>query len=196
VDSGTNQPAHSIKQVLSSPNLSDSGEGVVRPVRRDDLEDAAGIADVLNNVIAEGRYTALTGHWTAEAELAFLQSLGTRSELFVAEVAGRIVGFQVIEPFAAYASAMDHVAILGTYVCAEFRGRGIGQRLAAATLAFAQEQGFEKAVIYVLAHNEGGLAFYRGLGFVEKGVLARQTRIDGVYHDEVFMELHFGEPFG
>jgi L-amino acid N-acyltransferase YncA len=169
---------------------------VIRPVRRDDLGDAAGIADVLNNVIAEGRYTALTGHWTAEAELAFLQSLGARSEMFVAEVAGRIVGFQVIEPFAAYTSAMDHVAILGTYVCADFRGRGIGQRLAAATFAFGQEQGFEKAVIYVLAHNEGGLAYYRGLGFVEKGVLTRQTRIDGAYYDEVFMELHFGEPKG
>jgi L-amino acid N-acyltransferase YncA len=167
---------------------------MIRPVRRDDIGDAAGVADVLNSVIAEGRYTALTGHWTPEAELAFLQSLGPRSEVFVAVVAGRIVGFQVIEPFAAYPSAMDHVAILGTYVCADFRGRGIGQRLAEATFVFAREQGYEKAVIYVLAHNEGGLAYYRGLGFAEKGVLARQTRIDRVYHDEVFMELHFGEP--
>ena len=195
MDSGTDQPARPIGKTRSSPSPCDSGEALVRPVRRDDLGDAAGVADVLNGVIAEGRYTALTGHWTAEAEKAFLQSLGTRSEMFVAEVAGRIVGFQVIEPFAAYPSAMDHVAILGTYVCAEFRGRGLGQRLAAATFDFAQEQGFEKAVLYVLAHNEGGLAYYRALGFVEKGVLARQTKIDGVYHDEVFMELHFGEPF-
>ena len=177
---------------MSSPL--DSGEALIRPVHRDDLGDAAGVADVLNSVIAERRYTALTGNWTAEAEMAFLQSLGTRSEMFVAEVAGRIVGFQVVEPFAAYTSAMDHVAILGTYVCADFRGRGIGQRLAAATLAFAQGQGFEKAVIYVLAHNEGALRYYRGLGFEEKGVLARQTRLDEVYYDEVFMELHFGEP--
>jgi L-amino acid N-acyltransferase YncA len=194
VDADTTQPAQPIERIRNSARLSDSGEGVIRPVRRDDLGDAAGIADVLNNVIAEGRYTALTGHWTAEAELAFLQSLGARSEMFVAEVAGRIVGFQVIEPFAAYTEAMDHVAVLGTYVRADFRGRGIGQRLAAATFAFALEQGFEKVVIYVLAHNEGGLAYYRRLGFVEKGVLARQTRIDGVYYDEVFMELHFGEP--
>jgi L-amino acid N-acyltransferase YncA len=163
-------------------------------VRRDDIGDAAGIAEVLNSVIAEGRYTAITGHWTPEAEMAFLQSLGPRSEAFVAEVAGRVVGFQVIEPFAAYTSAMDHVAILGTYVCTDFRGRGIGHRLAQATFAFAREQGYEKAVIYVLAHNEGGLAYYRRLGFVEKGVLARQTRIDGAYHDEVFMELHFEGP--
>lgn len=194
MDAGTIRPAQPLERTRNWARLSEPGEGVIRPVRRDDLGDAAGIADVLNSVIAEGQFTALTGHWTAEAELAFLQSLGTRSELYVAEVAGRIVGFQVIEPFAAYTSAMDHVAILGTYVCGDFRGRGIGQRLAAATFAFAREQGFEKVVIYVLAHNEGGLAYYRSLGFVEKGVLARQTRIDGVYYDEVFMELHFGEP--
>jgi L-amino acid N-acyltransferase YncA len=160
-------------------------------VRRDDLADAAGVADVLNNVIAERHYTVLAGHWTPEEELAFLQSLGPRSELFVAEVAGRIVGFQSIEPFAAYTPAMDHVAILGTYVQADFRGRGIGLRLAEAMFGFARTQGYEKAVLYVLADNLGGRAYYRRLGFRERGVLERQSRIDGVYHDEVLMELHF-----
>lgn len=168
----------------------------VRPVRRDDLGDAAGVAAVLNSVIAEGRYTALAGHWTAEAELAFLQSLGPRSQVFVAEggdrKGGRIVGFQVIEPFVAYTSTMDHVAHLGTYVLSAYRGRGVGRRLAGVTLAFARAQGYEKAVIYVLAHNEGGLAFYSSLGFERRGILVGQTRIDGVYYDEVVMEMHWG----
>lgn len=163
----------------------------IRPVRRDDLADAAGVADVLNGVIRERRYTVLAGHWTPESELAFLQSLGPRSELFVAEVAERIVGFQSIEPFAAYTAAMDHVAILGTYVRADFRDRGIGLRLAEKMFEFARTKGYEKAVIYVLADNLGGLAYYRRLGFQERGVLKRQSKIDGVYHDEVFMELHF-----
>ncbi|MEJ2209529.1 MAG: GNAT family N-acetyltransferase [Anaerolineae bacterium] len=181
----------------------DRGGVTVRPVRRDDLEDAAGVAGVLNSVIAERRYTALAGHWTPEAERAFLQSLGPRSELFVAEVAQgsgpdsgrhrrRIVGFQIVEPFVAYTSTMDHVAHLGTYVLRDWRGRGVGQRLAGATLAFARAQGYEKAVIYVLAHNEGGLAYYGGLGFERRGTLLAQTRIDGVYYDEVVMEMHWG----
>jgi dephospho-CoA kinase len=169
-----------------------SGQVTVRPARRDDIRDAAGVADVLNAVIAEGRHTALTGHWTPEAEQAFLQSLRPRSEVFVADVAGRVVGFQVIEPFVSYTSTMDHVAHWGTYVAPGFRGRGIGRRLAEATLEFARNHGYEKAVIYVLADNIGGLAYYRSLGFEKKGVLTRQTKIDRVYHDEVFMELHFG----
>lgn len=165
----------------------------IRVVRRDDIADAAGIADVLNSVIAEGHYTALTGHWTPEAEQVFLQNLGPRSEVFVAEVGGRIVGFQVIEPFVTYTSTMDHVAHFGTYVQAAFRGRGIGKRLATATLAFAQAHNYEKSVVYVLADNEGGLAYYHSLGFKERGTLTRQTKIRGTYHNEVFMELHFEE---
>jgi RimJ/RimL family protein N-acetyltransferase len=167
------------------------GRVIVRPVRRDDIEDAAGIGQVLNSVIDERRYTALTGHWTAEAELAFLQCMGPRSEIFVAEVGGRIVAFQVIEPFVTYTSTMAHVAHLGTYVLADFRRQGLGQRLAETTLNFARKQGYEKVVIYVLSHNEGGRAYYRRLGFEERGVLKRQTKIDGVYYDEVIMELHF-----
>ena len=167
------------------------GEVTVRPVRRNDIRDAAGVANVLNSVIAERRRTTLAGHWTPEAEQTFLQNLGPRSEAFVAEVAGHIVGFQVIEPFVAYTSAMDHVALLGTYLHADFRGRGIGHRLAEETLRFARQQDYEKAVIYVLADNEAGRGYYRSLGFEEKGILTRQAKIDGLYHDEVFMELHF-----
>jgi L-amino acid N-acyltransferase YncA len=159
-------------------------------VQRDDLADATGVAAVLNGVIAEGR-TALAGHFTPEAELAFLQGLGPRSELFVAEVGGHIVGFQVIEPFVAYTPTMDHVCQLATYVEAGLRGRGVGRRLAQSMFAFARAYGYEKAVIFVLANNEGGLAYYHGLGFEPRGVLTRQTKITGVYHDEVFLEMHF-----
>ena len=187
------QPERAIRAEGDPALESPGAEVIVRRVRRDDIQDAAGVADVLNSVIAEGRYTALTGHWTPEAEQAFLQSLRPRSEVFVAEMAGRIVGFQVIEPFVSYTSTMNHVAHFGTYVRADTRGRGIGQKLAEATLSFTREHGYEKSVIYVMAGNELGLAYYRKLGFEEKGVLRRQTKIDGVYHDEVFMELHFKE---
>jgi RimJ/RimL family protein N-acetyltransferase len=41
----------------------------------------------------------------------------------------------------------------------------------------------------VRAGNTGTRAFYRSLGFVPKGMLERQVKIDGQYEDEVFMEL-------
>lgn len=167
-----------------------AGAATVRAARRGDLGDAAGAADVLNSVIAERRYTAMAGHWTAKEEQVYIDSLGPRSEMFVAEAAGRIVGLQSIEPFASYPSGMEHVAHLGTQILAEYRGHGIGRNLAGASLEFARKHGYEKIVIYVLADNPLGLAYYRRLGFEERGTLQRQTKIDGVYHDEVFMELH------
>ena len=167
-----------------------AGATTIRPVRRGDPDDAAGAAEVLNGVIAEKRYTAMSGHWTAEAERAYIDSLGSRSELFVAEVAGRVVGLQSIEPFVVYTSTMDHVAEVGTFVLAEYRGRGIGHGLARASLGFARQHGYEKVVVLVLADNPLGLAYYRGLGFEACGTLARQTKIDGVYHDEIVMEMH------
>jgi L-amino acid N-acyltransferase YncA len=190
------QPGRTIDSADRLSRESFAPEVMVRPVRRDDLRDAAGVAEVLNSVIAEGHYTALTGHWTAEAEQAFLQSLRPRSEVFVAEVEGQIAGFQVIEPFVSYTTTMSHVAHCGTYVRADHRRSGIGRKLADATLSFAREQGYEKVVIYVMAGNELGVAYYRKLGFEEKGVLHRQTKIGGVYHDEIFMELHFEEHAG
>jgi dephospho-CoA kinase len=163
---------------------------IIRPAGRGDPEDAAGVAAVLNSVIAERRYTTLAGHWAPEAEQAYVDGLGPRSEVFVAEVAGQIVGLQSIAPFVAYPSNMDHVAEFGTFVLADYRGYGIGHRLAEASLGFVRQHGYEKVVIFVLADNPLGLAYYRSLGFEACGMLARQTKIAGVYHDELVMEMH------
>lgn len=107
----------------------------------------------------------------------------------MAELDGHIVGFQTIEPFATYTSAMDHVGIMGTFVHADFRGQGIGRQLAEASFKFAWEKGYEKAVIYVRASNRAAQKFYWELGFVPKGTLEKQVRIGEEYDDEVFMEM-------
>lgn len=164
---------------------------LIRPVRRGSLKDAAGVAAVLESVIAEGGLTVLTGRWTPEDELKFISGLGLRDEMYIAQVQRQVLGFQIIQPFASFASTMDHVATVGTYVQADARGLGIGRRLAGRTFGFAREQGFEKIVVYVLAENSTGRAYYRGLGFVERGVLEGQAKVDGVYLDEVIMEHHF-----
>jgi ribosomal protein S18 acetylase RimI-like enzyme len=158
----------------------------IRPVT---LDDAKGVLEVLNSVVRERKYSSFDSILTVEEERQFIASLGERSGFFVAELEGRIVGFQTIEPFAAYTPAMDHVGIMGTFVHADFRGQGIGRQLAEASLKFAQEKGYEKAVIYVRASNKAAQEFYQKLGFVPKGMLEKQVKIDGEYDDEVFMEM-------
>lgn len=43
-----------------------------------------------------------------------------------------------------------------------------------------------QVMVCVIACHEPGQACYRG-------VLTRQVKVDGTYHDEVFMEMHFGD---
>ncbi|TEU13344.1 MAG: GNAT family N-acetyltransferase [Anaerolineales bacterium] len=152
-------------------------------------DDAKGVLEVLNSVVREQKYSSLDRILTVEEERQFIASLGERSGFFVAELDGHIVGFQTIEPFATYTSAMDHVGIMGTFVHADFRGQGIGRQLAEASFKFAWEKGYEKAVIYVRASNRAAQKFYWELGFVPKGTLEKQVRIGEEYDDEVFMEM-------
>jgi L-amino acid N-acyltransferase YncA len=167
-------------------------------IRPAGVTDAQGVVDVINSVIQEGGLTALYPTLTAEQEETFIQGLGPRSIMYVAELAGTILGVQTLEPLAPYTRAMDHVAVLGTYVYKNYRQQGVGSRLAERTMTFARQEGYEKAVVYVRAGNSAGQAFYRHIGFLPKAILERQVKIDGTYDDEVLMELFLdaGTPVG
>ena len=157
------------------------------------VTDAQGVVDVINSVIQEGGLTALYPVLTVEQEEAFIQGLGPRSVMYVAETGDAILGVQTLEPLAPYTQAMDHVAVMGTYVYRNARRQGVGSRLAERSLSFAREQGYEKAIVYVRAGNSSGQAYYRRVGFVPKAILERQVKIDEAYDDEVLMELFIGE---
>jgi ribosomal protein S18 acetylase RimI-like enzyme len=158
-------------------------------IRRATSEDAESISAVWEVVCAERVYTAVNRPFTPQQERDYIVSLCDREGLFLAEVDGRVVGFQSLDLWAKYTDSFDHVGVMGTIILPKWRRKGIGRRLAEHTLDFARTSGYEKIVIYVRAGNAGAQAFYRGLDFVPKGVLARQVKIDGQYEDEVFMEL-------
>jgi ribosomal protein S18 acetylase RimI-like enzyme len=157
-------------------------------IRRARVTDAQDVVDVINSVIQEGGLTALYPTLTAQQEEAFIQDLGLRGVMHVAELAGSILGVQTLEPLAPYTRAMDHVAVLGTYVYKNYRRQGVGTQLTDQTMAFARREGYEKVIVYVRAGNAGGQTFYRRVGFVPKAILERQVKIDGTYDDEVLME--------
>jgi GNAT superfamily N-acetyltransferase len=163
-------------------------------IRQATVRDARRVVEVINSVIQEGGLTALYPTLSVEQEERFIRGLGPRSALFVAEsdssgAGGTLLGLQTVEPFAPYTQAMDHVAVIGTYVHRDHRRRGVGQLLFDRTLNFARDRGYEKFVLYVRASNASAIAFYREMGFVPKMVLERQVKIEGEYDDEVLMEL-------
>jgi RimJ/RimL family protein N-acetyltransferase len=101
---------------------------------------------------------------------------------------GRLVGFQVLEPFGPYSRAFDHVGTLGTYVDLALRRQGIATALFAATFAGAQRKGYEEIFTFVRADNPAALATYRAHGFSVVGTARRHAKIDGQYVDEILIE--------
>ncbi|WP_037603990.1 GNAT family N-acetyltransferase [Streptacidiphilus rugosus] len=112
---------------------------------------------------------AVRGHF--EATL----SSGSEVEIFVAEVAGEVVGMVELVPVAAPPEHQILVprrtAEIHTVVLDGHRGEGIGSALLKAAEQAAAEQGV--AIIYagIFTRNEGAVRFYRAAGFGPRGTL-------------------------
>jgi L-amino acid N-acyltransferase YncA len=159
-------------------------------IRRASVDDAAGIATVLNRVIEGGRHSLLDTTFTVAEERAFIEALPERAFIQVAETPdGAVAGFQTVEPWNAFVThEFDHVATMGTYVAEEHRRRGVGGALAAASFAAARAAGYEKVFTDVRADNLDSLCYHLSLGFSVVGSARRHARVRGRDIDVVFIE--------
>jgi RimJ/RimL family protein N-acetyltransferase len=161
-------------------------------VRRASAEDAAGIARILDTVTAERVYSAIDRAWPADQQRAYIASLSPREAFHVAVApSGEIVGYQSLDLYSPILPTMAHVGTLGTFLLPDWRGRGVGRALFAATRQFAEGAGYRKLVIQVRASNQPAQRFYGQLGFTECGRLRAQVLVDGQMDDEVVMEFFF-----
>ncbi len=157
-------------------------------IRQATLDDAGQIADVMNSVIDEGKFTIFNRPFSEQEERDFISSLGSRSALYVADIDGKIAGVQSIDLFSNFADSVCHVATMGTWLRLNYRGRGIGRLMAEESFSFARSHGYRKVVIQVLAHNERALRFYRNLGFLDIGIARQQVKLADKFHDEIYLE--------
>jgi len=152
--------------------------------------DAEAIVAILNPIIEARVYTVFDAPFSVDAERDYLTRFPARGIWKVATRGGdgRLVGFQVMEPYANYTRAFDHVGTLGTYVDLDLRRQGIATHLFAATLEAAVRKGYEKVFTFVRADNPSALETYLRHGFEIVGTARRHTRIDGRVIDEIFIE--------
>ena len=155
--------------------------------------DAEGVLNILNPIIAARVYTVFDTPFTVDAERDYIVKFPSRGiwKVAVRPADGRVVGFQVLEPFGPYTRAFDHVGTLGTYVDLNERRQGIASALFAATFEAARQKGYEKIFTFVRADNPAALATYQAHGFVVVGTARRQAKIDGRYVDEILIEKAF-----
>ena len=172
--------------------MSDTHSFLIRDVQPSDAE---GIIAVFNPIIEAGAYTVFDAPFSLEAERAYIANFPPRGvwKVAVGAADNRILGFQVLEPFATYTKAFDHVGTLGTYVDLTMRRRGIARRLFEASLSAAHSKGYEKLITFVRSDNPDALATYVAHGFRVIGIAARHARVGGRYVDEVLIERPLGE---
>ena len=152
--------------------------------------DAAALVAILNPIIEARVFTAFDTPFSVEAERDYVLGFPPRGIWKVATAPDddRVLGFQILEPFATYTRAFDHVGTLGTFVHLSHRRQGVARRLFAATLDAAREKGYEKLFTFVRADNQAALQTYLAHGFIVIGTARRHAKIDGRYVDEILIE--------
>lgn len=153
-------------------------------------EDAEAIVGILNPIIEAGRFTALDTPLTADEERQYISGFPNRGIFHVAEdqQSQKVVGFQTLEPFAAYTHAFDHVAVIATFVDLARRRQGVGKRLFEATFEAARRKGYEKVFTYVRADNPAALEAYHKQSFRTVGTAQRHAKFGEQYVNEIIIE--------
>ncbi len=155
------------------------GSGAIE-VRRADGDEAVADARALlrEYASAAGRDLSLR-EFARELEGLPGEYAPPRGELLLATVGGRLAGCVALRPLAEDACEMRRL-----FVRHQFRGKGVGKRLALAVIDAARDAGYRFVRLNISPWMEEATAVYRSLGFRESEADGR-TRGKGV----LLMEL-------
>ena len=124
--------------------------------------DADAIAAVAAAVWDElGERSGLLGRITADGVRVRLDELGARGAFFVCEVGGSC-GFAIVQPDVNHPSD----AVVGIWLLADSRGKGIGRELAVLATGFAREAGYKRLRGIIPEGNEPALGFFGDFGSI------------------------------
>lgn len=133
--------------------------------------DAGPMAQLINEIIAIGGTTAHRRPFDEHRILDEFIAAKRGICCFVAVDDAQILGFQALEWCDPDWPGEDRLpadwAVIGTYVAPGAHGRGIGRALFLETAKAAKAAGVRFIDATIRKENEGGRAFYAGIGFVD-----------------------------
>lgn len=153
-------------------------------VRRAESRDLARITEIYNHYVATTPITFDVEPYTEEERAPWLAQFGPRGrhQLFVAERAGRVIGYAGSLPFrpkAAYETSVE----LTIYVAADERARGVGPRLYAALFEALRGEDVHRLLAGITLPNDASVRLHERLGFRAVGVYTEVGRKLGRYWD-------------
>ena len=151
------------------------------------LADAAAIAEIYNEGIADRIATFETEPRTPDQLAAQLRDKGDRFPTIIVERDGRVVAWASAGPYRsrpAYAGVAEH----SVYVTRSARGTGAGRSALEELCRAYAERGFWKIVSRIFPENTASLALHERCGFRAVGVYRRHGKLDGRWRDCVIVE--------
>jgi L-amino acid N-acyltransferase YncA len=106
---------------------------------------------------------------------------------FVYVEGGKVVGWAFLAPVSSR-KCYEGVAELSVYVGAEYRGKGIGDRLLRALVESSEEHGIWTLVAVVFPENAASLRLHIKNGFRVVGRQERIAKLDGTWRDTITLE--------
>jgi RimJ/RimL family protein N-acetyltransferase len=148
-----------------------------------------GFHDAVDVVARERRYLAFLEAPPLDGSRSFIQNLLNGAGVQVLAIDdGQVVGWcDIVRD---WRDGFRHGGHLGMGLVPNYRGRGIGERLARAAIDAAFAAGMERVELEVFASNAAAITLYDKLGFAVEGVKKRARKIDDAYEDNVIMALH------
>jgi len=162
---------------------------------RDAVEaDLPAIIEIYNATVPTRMVTAELEPTTIEARLPWFREHSPHEYPFwVVESEGCVIGwldFKKFLPRCAYRGTAE----ISVYVDAQFRRRGVGQRLLEKAIARAPSLGITALVGLIFGHNEASLKLFQRFGFERWGFFPGVAQLDGVKRDLVVVGLHCPAP--
>ncbi|MHA0036747.1 arsinothricin resistance N-acetyltransferase ArsN1 family A [Deinococcus sp. PESE-13] len=154
-------------------------------VRVATLADAAAIAHIYNQGIAERNSTFETRSRTAQDVEAWFDGV---HPIMVVEEDGQVVAFASTGSYRAR-ECYAGVAEFSVYVEREARGKGAGKAVMQVLIPVARQARFWKLLSRVFPENAASRALLRSVGFREVGTYEKHAQLEGVWRDVVIVEL-------
>ena len=161
-------------------------------VRQALAADAAAIASIYSQGIAERVATFETAPRSADDILAALAERGDRYPTLVLERDGQVVAAAWVGAYRTR-PCYTGIAEFSVYTERTARGTGAGRAVLAALIDECERCGFWKLVSRIFPENTASRALCAHLGFREVGLYRRHARLDGVWRDCVIVERLLGE---
>lgn len=113
--------------------------------------------------------------------------------VFVAEEAGKVIGFSSIGPFRAWA-AYKYSVENSVYVAAQARGRGVGKLLIPPLIEAAGKLEMHTILAGIDASNEASIRLHEAFGFIEVAHFKQVGYKFGRWLDLKFLQLVLDTP--